>query len=236
MLPLVEHLGTHLHELRHRLIISLLAVIIGSGIAYAFIQPLSEFLMAPLFEACPDLKTLIYTNLTEALFSYMKLALLIGISASLPVLLYQGWQFMAPGLHKSEKVIVRRVVLLASGLFVGGVAFAYWFVMPQMLHFLMGFSRDNLTPMPKFGEYLTFIARTGMAFGLAFEIPFLMAAAAKTGLVNGGHFVKKRPYFYLSLLIFSFLLTAGDPFSAVLLTLPLCVLYEIGAQVVRWVE
>ena len=235
MLPLAEHLGTHLHELRRRLIVSMLAVIVCSGIAYAFVQPISEFLMAPLFQACPDLKRLIYTNLTEALFSYMKLAILIGIGASFPVLAYQAWQFAAPGLHENEKSTVRVVVLLASGLFVGGVAFAYWFVLPQMLVFLMSFARENLAPMPKFGEYLTFIARTGLAFGLAFEIPFLMAAAAKIGLVDKGHFGKKRPYFYLTLLGLSFLLTAGDPFSAILLAVPLCGLYEIGAQVVRFV-
>jgi len=234
MLPLAEHLGTHLHELRQRLIVSMLAVIVCSGIAYAFVQPISEFLMAPLFRACPDLKNLVYTNLTEALFSYMKLAILVGISASFPVLVYQAWQFAAPGLHEKEKSTVRVVVFLASGLFVGGVAFAYWFVLPKMLVFLMGFARENLSPMPKFGEYLTFMARTGLAFGLAFEIPFLMAAAAKIGLVDKGHFGKKRPYFYLTLLGLSFLLTAGDPFSAILLAVPLCGLYEVGVQVVRF--
>ena len=236
MLPLAEHFGAHLQELRQRLIVSMLSVMVCSGIAYAFVQPISEFLMAPLFQACPDLKHLIYTNLTEALFSYMKLAILVGISASFPVLAYQAWRFAAPGLHSNEKSTIRVVVFLASGLFVGGVAFAYWLVLPQMLGFLMSFTRENLTPMPKFGEYLTFMARTGLAFGLAFEIPFLMAAAAKIGLVDKEHFRKKRMYFYLTLLGLSFLLTAGDPFSAILLTLPLCGLYEIGVLVVRFVS
>jgi len=235
MRPLVEHLGSHLHELRQRLIVSLLAVVLGSSIAYAFAEPIAEFCMAPLFAACPELKTLIYTNLTEAFFSYMKLAIAVGVGASLPVVLYQAWQFAAPGLHTKEKAVVRLVVFLASGLFAGGVAFAYWLVVPRMLVFLMGFARENLTPMPKFGEYLTFIARTGIAFGLAFEIPFLMVAVAKLGLVDPGHFRKKRPYFYLSLLGLSFLLAAGDPVAALLLAVPLCALYEVGAQVVRLV-
>ncbi len=235
MLPLAEHLGTHLHELRQRLLVAMLAVVVCSGVAYAYVEPIAEFLMAPLFQACPDLKSLVYTNLTEAFFSYMKLAILIGISASFPVLVYQTWSFVAPGLHQNEKAAVRVVVLLASGLFIGGAAFAYWLVLPQALVFLMSFARENLTPMPKFGDYLTFMARSGLAFGLAFEIPFLMAAASKTGLVAKDHFGKKRPYFYLALLVLSFLLTAGDPFSAVLLTLPLCGLYETGAVVVRFV-
>ncbi len=234
MPPLSDHLGAHLHELRQRLLISMAAVIVASGVAYAFVQPIAEFFMLPLFLACPDLKSLVYTNLTEAFFSYMKLAILLGISASFPVLLYQAWRFVAPGLHDSEKASVRTVVLLASGLFVSGVAFAYWFVLPQALVFLMGFVRENLTPMPKFGDYLTFMARTGLAFGLAFEIPFLMAAAVKTGLVGKDHFGKKRLYFYLAILGLSFLLTAGDPFAAILLLLPLGGLYEIGVLIVRF--
>ena len=234
MLPLAEHFGAHLHELRQRLLISMSAVLVASGIAYAFIQPIAEFLMAPLFLACPELKSLVYTNLTEAFFSYMKLAILLGISASFPVLVYQAWRFVAPGLHSNEKAAVRTVTLLASGLFAGGVAFAYWLVLPRALVFLMGFARENLTPMPKFGEYLTFMARTGLAFGLAFEIPFLMASTVKIGLVDKDHFGNKRPYFYLALLGLAFLLTAGDPFSAVLLALPLCGLYEIGALVARF--
>lgn len=233
MLPLAEHLGSHLHELRQRLLVSMLSVVVCSGLAYAFIEPIAEFLMAPLFRASPELKSLVYTNLTEAFFSYMKLAILLGISASFPILVYQTWGFVAPGLHAKEQAAVRLVVLLASGLFCGGAAFAYWLVLPKALVFFMGFARDNLTPMPKFGEYLTFMARSGLAFGLAFEIPFLMAAAAKTGLVDTEHFGKKRPYFYLALLVLAFLLTAGDPFSALLLALPLCGLYEIGAIVVR---
>ena len=235
MLPLSEHLGTHLRELRQRLLISMAAVVVCSGVAYAFAQPIAEFLMTPLFLACPDLKSLVYTNLTEAFFSYMKLAILLGISASFPVLIYQAWRFVAPGLHAREKASVRTVVFLASGLFVGGAAFAYWLALPRALVFLMGFARENLTPMPKFGEYLTFMARTGMAFGLAFEIPFLMTAAVKTGLVDKDHFGKKRLYFYLAILCLSFLLTAGDPFSAILLTLPLGGLYEIGALIARFV-
>lgn len=235
MLPLVEHLGSHLRELRQRLLISFLAITVSSGVAYAFAEPLGELLIAPLFKASPELKSLVYTNLTEAFFSYLKLALLVGIGASFPVLVHQAWQFVAPGLHDTEKATARGVVLLATGLFGAGVAFAYWLVLPLMLHFLMGFARDNLTPMPRFGEYLTFVARTGLAFGLAFQIPFLMTAATKTGLVAKGHFTKKRAYFYLAIFGLAFLLTAGDPFSAILLLIPLAGLYEVGALIARLV-
>jgi len=232
-MSLADHLGSHLQELRQRVLICLVAVAVSSGVVYAFAEPLGELLMLPLFHASPALKSLVYTNLTEALFSYIKLSILVGIGLSFPVVVYQLWQFVAPGLLESEKRAVRTVVLLASGLFVAGVTFAYGLVLPRLLVFLMGFSRENLTPMPKFGEYLTFVARTGLAFGLAFEIPFLMVAAAKTGLVSKGHFRDQRPYFYLAIFVLALLLTAGDPFSATLLFFPLAGLYEVGTLIAR---
>lgn len=230
---LAEHLGSHLRELRQRLVVSLLAVLVCSGVAYAFIEPIAWAVMAPLFQACPSLKSLVYTNLTEAFLSYIKLALVIGVGASLPVLLYQAWSFVAPGLHTHEKAVLRTVVLLASLLFLGGVAFAYFLLLPRLLHFLMGFAREGLQPLPKFGLYLTFMARTALGFGLAFEIPFLMAAVSRTGLVAAGHFQQKRLYFSLVLLALAFVLAAGEPFSALLLLLPLAGLYEIGVVIAR---
>jgi len=229
-----DHCGAHLTELRQRVLIAMAAVVVCSSVAYAFAQPIAEFFIAPLLRVSPALTHLVYTNLTEAFFSYMKLAVLVGLAASSPVVIHQAWLFIAPGLHAHEKSVARTVILMASILFVAGASFSYWVVMPRALAFLMGFARPpELTPMPKFGEYLTFIARSGLAFGLAFEIPFLMAAATKTGLVGGGHFARKRLYFYLGLIGLAFVLTAGDPFSAMLLAIPLGGLYEVGALVSR---
>ncbi len=227
-MPLAEHLGSHLAELRRRLMISLAAVLVFSGLAYAFAEPIAEFVMAPLFAASPSLKSLVYTNLTEAFFAYLKLSLCVGLAASLPVVMYQVWGFVAPGLQPHEKRLIRVVALLGSGLFVLGAAFAYFAILPRMLHFLMSFAGQNLEPRPRFEDYLIFMARAALAFGLAFEIPFLMAAVVKTGLLPAGHFRRKRPYFYLVLAVLAFLLAAGEPFSALLLILPLGVLYEIG--------
>ncbi len=175
--------------------------------------------------------TLIYTNLTEALFSYLKLAILSGIILSFPVILYQSWTYIAPGLHKNEKQTSFQVVFFASLLFAGGATFAFFIVMPKALSFFMHFASQDLQPKPKFGAYFTFVARSCLAFGLAFEIPFLMVAAAKIGWVNKRHFSKKRPYFYLAIATLSFLLTAGDILSAILLALPLFGLYEAGILV-----
>ena len=230
---LVDHLGDHLRELRRRLVISFAAVVICSGVAYIYSRPISHFLMKPLFAAHPALARLVYTNLTEAFVSYIKVSLLAGLIASFPVLLYQTWMFMAPGLHPWEKKVGRNVVFWATLLFGGGVFFAYFAVMPELLEFLMGFTRDGLEPLPRLESYLTFVVRTSLAFGLAFEIPFLMVMATRAGLVARGYFSSQRKYFYLLIVVLAFLLAAGDPLSAVLLSCPLFCLYEAGIGVIR---
>jgi sec-independent protein translocase protein TatC len=229
MKPLNEYFTNHLGELRQRLIISFGTIFLFCVVAYLFIKPITQLLVTPLFTAYPDLASLIYTNLTEAFFSYLKLAILVGIIASCPMILYQIWMFVSPGLKKNEKRQALLVVLGATFLFVGGVLFSYLVVLPEMLSFFMGFARENLQPMPKFGAYLTFVARNALAFGLAFEVPFLMVAATRSGLVKRGYFRKQRLYAYAALFGLGFLLAAGDPFSAVLVAIPLGILYEFGS-------
>lgn len=233
MSPLASHFSLHLRELRRRVSVAFAAVFLAAAVAYFFSRPLSQLFMVPLFAASPGLKGLIYTNLTEAFVSYLKISILVGLIGAFPVLLYQAWMFVAPGLHKNEKKLVLTIVFWATTLFVFGVCFAYFAVMPRALTFLMGFTGENLEALPKLDSYLTFIVRTSLAFGLSFEIPFLMVAAGKTGLVPQDYFIRQRVYFYLAILVLAFLLTAGDLFSAMLLAIPLFGLYELGIVVMR---
>jgi sec-independent protein translocase protein TatC len=189
--------------------------------------------MIPLFLASPNLIKLVYTNLTEAFITYLKLSLLLGIIFSIPVLLYELWMFAAPGLHAGEKKTVLTVVFWATLLFAAGAGFAFFVVLPRALHFFMGFAGPQLTPLPKLSGYLTFVARTSLAFGLAFEIPFLMVAAAKIGWVTRNYFSTKRKYFYPAILLLSVLLAAGDIMAAILLCLPLFALYESGILIIK---
>ncbi|NOR10680.1 MAG: twin-arginine translocase subunit TatC [Desulfovibrionaceae bacterium] len=233
MSPLASHFSLHLRELRRRVSVSFAAVFLAAAVAYFFSRPLSQLFMVPLFNASPELTRLVYTNLTEAFISYLKISVLVGLIASFPVILYQSWMFVAPGLHKNEKKLVLTIVFWATFLFVFGVCFAYFAVMPRALTFLMSFAGENLEALPKLDSYLTFIVRTSLAFGLSFEIPFLMVAAGKTGLVAQDYFIRQRVYFYLAILVLAFLLTAGDLFSAMLLAIPLLGLYELGIVVMR---
>lgn len=227
------HFQGHLLELRRRVTIAFLAVVLASCGAYFFAEDISLFFIAPLFQASPELSHLVYTNLTEAFITYLKMSVLIGVIVSFPVVLYQCWMFMAPGLHAHEKRFALLVVFWATLLFVFGVFFAYGAVLPRALTYLMSFAGENLTAMPKLDSYLSFVARSGLAFGLAFEIPFLMVMAGKAGFVERRYFSRQRKYFYLAIIILSFLLAAGDLMSTLLLVLPLFVLYELGLVVMR---
>jgi sec-independent protein translocase protein TatC len=226
--------SAHLVELRRRLIVSFSSILIFAVLSYIFAEPIARFFMTPLFHASPTLVKLVYTNLTEAFITYIKLSLLLGIILSIPVLLYELWMFIAPGLHGNEKRVVFTIVFWACLLFVAGAGFAFFIVLPRALHFFMGFANSQLIPLPKISGYLTFVARTTLAFGLAFEIPFLMVAAAKIGWVERSYFSAKRKYFYPTILLLSLLLAAGDLTAAVMLCLPLFALYEAGILTIRF--
>lgn len=228
MIHLLEQFRPHHEELRKRVIFSLAALALCSGLAWLFIDQIAALCTRPLFVAAPTLEKLVYTKLTEALISYIKLALLCGLFLSFPFILYQAWMFISPGLLQHERALARRLVFWSTGLFLIGALFAFFSVLPRTLVFFMSYAGENLHPMPKLGLYLTFVARLVLAFALAFEIPFLMVMAPKMGLVQADHFQSKRKYFYPAIVILAFLLAAGDPTATVLLSFPLFGLYEAG--------
>jgi len=218
----------HHQELRQRLVKIFLGIALCSGVTYIFSQELTKHFIAPLFSASPLVSKMVYTHLPEAFFSYLKLSLLVGIFVSYPFTLFQMWMFVAPGLKKNEKRFGMLVVFWATLLFVGGGVFAFFIVLPKMLNYFMSYAGPNLEPLPKFGKYLTFVARTILAFGLSFEIPFLMVMATKARFIDPNRFRDKRIYFYIAIFILAFLLTAGDIMGCILLAIPLFGLYEAG--------
>lgn len=224
----LEHFAPHHQELRKRLIRCFLAILITTVVAYLFVDQIVNFCMQPLFSAYPELQKLVYTKLTEAFITYIKLSILVGIIVSFPVLIYQIWMFIAPGLLDHEKRLARIIVFWATFLFAGGALFSFFIVLPEMLGFFMSYAGPNLIPLPKLGKYLTFVARMVLAFGIAFEIPFLMFMTSRAGLVSKDYFKKNRKYFYIAIIVLAFLLTAGEVTATVLLAFPLFGLYETG--------
>lgn len=219
---------THHIELRQRTIRVFISIALFTVIAYFFSEQIAQLFIRPLFNASPEVHKMVYTYLPDAFLSYLKLALLVGIITSFPVILYQTWRFVSPGLKENERKLAYIVVFWSSLLFLGGVAFAFLGVLPRMLIYFMSYAHEGLEPLPKFGMYLTFVVRLLFGFGLSFQIPFLMIMASKAGIVQPAYFSKRRIYFYIAIVVLAFLLTAGDFMATALLAIPLFFLYEAG--------
>ncbi|MCK5544130.1 MAG: twin-arginine translocase subunit TatC, partial [Desulfobulbaceae bacterium] len=142
--PLAGNFTDHLKELRHRVTVSFLSILIFSLTVYIFADRISAFFMMPLFKAYPALANLVYTNLSEAFVSYMKMSFLVGLILSFPVICYQVWMYVSPGLHSHERRVALKVVASATILFAAGIIFSFFIVLPEALSFLMGFAGEEL--------------------------------------------------------------------------------------------
>jgi len=219
---------SHLEELRKRLIVCFVAVGVGFCACYGFSKQLFEILMHPLLMAMPPEEKLVYTGLPEAFFTYLKVAFLAGILLAVPVIAYQFWLFVAPGLYHKEKRWVIPIVFLSSVFFVGGALFGYFIVFPFGFKFFMGFASDAIRPLPSMKEYLSFSTKLLIAFGVVFELPLFVTFLAKLGIVDVPFLKKNRKYALLLFFIFAAILTPPDVITQVMMAAPLMVLYEIS--------
>ncbi|MEW6221587.1 MAG: twin-arginine translocase subunit TatC [Thermodesulfobacteriota bacterium] len=223
----------HLDELRRRLITSFVTLGLTSAAAFAFNQELVRFLIRPLFQTAPNLSHLVYTHLTEAFISSLKVAILAGVVAAVPVFLHQLWLFIAPGLYRHERRLFGGLLLISIGFFLAGAAFAYLILLPQSLRLLLAVDAGQLTALPRLEDYLAFVGRLTLGCGLAFELPFLVVAVTRTGIVRRSWFGAQRWLILGSIFVIALLLAGGDPFAASLLFLPLWALYEAGLLLSR---
>lgn len=219
---------THLEELRRRLIVCFIAIGVCFAICYIFSKRLFEILMMPLISAMPPDGKLIYTGLPEAFFTYLKVALLAGVLLSVPVLMYQLWMFIAPGLYDKEKRWVVPIVLLSSLFFVGGALFGYFIVFPFGFKFFMGFASDHIQALPSMGQYLGFSAKLLLAFGVVFEMPLFVTFLAKLGIVDVKFLRSQRRYAILLFFVFAAILTPPDVITQIMMAGPLMLLYEVS--------
>ena len=224
-LPFLEHL----EELRKRLIRCFIAVGVGFGAAYAFKEQLFQILIRPLVMVLKTSgDTMVFTGLPEAFFTYLKVSLLAGFIVALPVIFYEFWMFVAPGLYRKEKVVIIPIVVLSLFFFAVGALFAYFVVFPFGFKFFLGFASDTIRPLPSMKEYLSFSSKMLMAFGLAFELPLVLTGMARLGLVEVSFLKKNRKYALLIAFIAAAILTPPDVVSQVMLAVPLMVLYELS--------
>jgi sec-independent protein translocase protein TatC len=219
---------SHLEELRSRLIISFSAVGVAFIVAYFFKDKLFELLMKPLTDVMGEGEKLIFTNLPEAFFVYLKTAFLAAVLAASPVILYQFWKFVGPGLYKKERQVLLPVVFLCSFFFIGGSLFGYYVVFPFGFQFFLGFATEFIKPLPSMKEYFSFASKMLIAFGVVFELPLIITLFARLGLVSVDFLKKNRKYAVLLFFTVAAILTPPDVVSQIMMAIPLMVLYEIS--------
>lgn len=230
-MPLAGHLG----ELRRRLIYSVATVAAGFLACYYFSERLYWFLASPLIKALPEGQDfMVFTGVVEPFFIYLKVALLGGIIFGSPVVLYQAWAFMAPGLYKSERRWFVFTVFFSVILFAGGAAFAFGVVFPFGFKYLLSYSTEGLKPFLSMGQYFSIATRLLVAFGLVFQLPLAMLVLSRLGIVSARQLVGWWRYALVLILIASAVITpTPDVFNQMLMAGPLMVLYVVGV-IVAW--
>ena len=223
---------SHLAELRSRLIKSALAVTIGVVACYAVVDDIFAILAAPLRRLQIRGLTLIGTSVTEAFFTKLKISFIAAVIIASPVLLWQGWQFIAPGLYEHEKRYSRSFVLFGSIFFIAGAAFCYAVVIQHGLQFLLQrYEAIDIQPLLQVGDYLSVVSRLVLAFGVMFELPVLAFFLARVGLIDHRFLIRHSRYAIVAIALFAAVLTPPDLISQVLLMVPLTLLYGISIAV-----
>ena len=221
-------LRDHLVELRKRISRAFLWMLVGFIACYPFAEEIFAFLFKPLTRVLPDAGRLIYTSPPEAFFTYMKVAFVAGIFLSSPLIFYQIWAFIAPGLYKEEKAHVVPVAVFSALFFICGGAFCYFVAFPFAFEFFMSYSTGVIVAMPSLNETLSFVLQLLLAFGLIFELPLFVFFLARLCIVTADMMRKFRRYSILANVIVAAILTPPDVMSQMLMAGPLILLYEIS--------
>ncbi len=218
----------HLEELRGRLITCFIAVAVGFVLSYGFKEELFRILLIPLLSVMKSGEELIFTGLPEAFFTYLKVAFLSGLILASPVLIYQFWMFVAPGLYQKERRTLIPIIILSSLFLIGGSMFGYFIVFPLGFQFFLGYANETIHARLSIKEYLGLASKLLLAFGIVFELPIIITFLARLGIVSVDFLKKNRKYALLLFFIGAALLTPPDVVTQVMMALPLMVLYEIS--------
>ncbi len=219
----------HLDELRKRLISTVIVVAVCAVVLFSLAPNLFDFLRVPLDEIASDrLIRLQVLSPLEMFITYLKLAVLAAVFVASPWVLLQVWLFISPGLYKHEKRWIVPFVLLGSIFFVGGAAFAYFLVLPQGFDFLVQYTHTAVENAWSVERYFTIVIRLLLAFGIVFEVPLLMWILAAAGIVAPATFSRFRKWWIVLAWVMGAFLTPADPFTQMMMAVPLMVFFEIG--------
>jgi sec-independent protein translocase protein TatC len=221
---------SHLIELRDRLIRAVFAIGVAFVILAIYPSPsvLYDWLAQPLIEHLPKGATLIATNPISPFMVPIKVTMLASFMLALPVVLYQIWAFVAPGLYSHEKRLVMPLIVSSTLLFFSGVAFCYFFVFGKVFAFIQSFAPKSITAAPDIEAYLSFVLNMFLAFGAAFEVPVVLVILARMGIVSVAKFKEFRSYFIVIAFVIAAVITPPDVVSQLSLAIPMCLLYEVG--------
>jgi len=223
-LPLVAHLT----ELRDRLLRAILAILVLFIGLFPFANELYSFVSEPLRKYLPEGSSMIATEVASPFLTPFKLTLVLAIFAAIPVILYQIWAFVAPGLYRNEKRIAFPLLASSVVLFYLGAAFAYFVVFPLVFGFFTSVGPGDVAIMTDINRYLDFVLKLFFAFGLAFEIPIAAVILIWTGVTTADALANKRPYIIVGCFVLGMLLTPPDVISQSLLAIPMWILFELG--------
>lgn len=227
---------SHLVELRSRLVKAVAVVLAVFAVLSFWAGDIYDLLARPMLQTLPEGTRMIATGVVTPFFVPIKVTLLVAFVASLPVVLYQAWAFVAPGLYAHEKRIALPLVLGSTILFMLGMAFCYFFVFGTVFRFIAQFAPKSITPAPDIEQYLSFVMTMFLAFGSTFEVPVIVVLLTKIGVVDIEKLKAARPYVIVGAFIVAAVITPPDVISQFMLAMPMWLLYELGILVARGIK
>lgn len=228
-----EDLKPHIADLRKRLVISGITVIVMFFVCFAFYEPILEWMMVPAKAILPPGSSMVAIEMQETFFTALKVAFFTGFIISLPVIFWQLWLFLAPGLYEHEKRLALPFVFFATLMFLIGASFSYYVVVPFGFEFLINFGNTVVTVFPSIGMYVGFFTKILFGFGIAFELPVITFFLAKIGLVDDKMLKGFFRYAIVLIFIVSALLTPPDVLTQFLMAGPLTLLYGVSIYIAK---
>ena len=226
---------SHLVELRDRLLRAVVAVVVIFVCLMPWAGDIYDILAHPMMSALPEGTKMIATGVVTPFFVPMKVTLLVAFVIALPFVLYQAWCFIAPGLYVHEKRLGLPLVVGSTVLFLAGMAFCYFFVFGTVFKFIAQFAPKIITPAPDIEQYLAFVMSMFLAFGITFEVPVIVIVLVKLGIVDVAKFKEARLYVIVGAFVIAAVVTPPDVVSQLMLAVPMCLLYELGIFLSRFV-
>ena len=228
-----DDLKPHIADLRKRLVISSLTVFVMFFVCFTFYEPILQWMMVPVEAALPKNSQMVAVEIQETFFTALKVAFFAGFVISLPVIFWQLWLFLAPGLYDHEKKLVIPFVFFATLMFLMGASFAYYVVVPIGFEFLIAFGSAVVTVLPSIGAYVGFFTKLLVGFGISFELPVITFFLAKIGLVDDRMLKDFFRYAVVIIFIVAALLTPPDVISQLLMAAPLLLLYGVSIYIAK---